>query len=448
MKIIVVGAGKVGFVLAHMLSLEDHDVVVLDRKSERIATVDERLDVETVLGSCTSTAILKEAGIEEADMLLAVTERDELNIVACFIAKSFGVKTTVARVRSPEFVDIDQETTKKALGIDMIINPERVAAHQIAKTVDYPDALNVEFYGDGRVVLLEFRITSNSKVVNKQLKDIKTDHSYLIVGIIRNGSMIIPGGDDYIRERDLLFLITDIHKMDEVELAFGQSRRKAKNVTIVGGDTISYYLASELEAKGLNIKIFEEDFEQCKVLAEQLNDSLVIHGDATDIQLLRDENVEESDLFAAVTDDDHFNVLSAILAKQLGAPRAVTQLKMSDYIPMAEKIGIDQSISPRMLAASAIMKYVRLSNIVSITLIGDANAHVLEIDAPKKSRHLNVPLMDLEFPKNAILGTIIRGTEVIVPKGSDRILPGDRMIIFALPEASREAERFFKNSGD
>ncbi|MEE0777123.1 MAG: NAD-binding protein, partial [Bacillota bacterium] len=273
-------------------------------------------------------------------------------------------------------------------------------------------------------------------------------HSYLIVGIIRNGSMIIPGGDDYIRERDLLFLITDIHKMDEVELAFGQSRRKAKNVTIVGGDTISYYLASELEAKGLNIKIFEEDFEQCKVLAEQLNDSLVIHGDATDIQLLRDENVEESDLFAAVTDDDHFNVLSAILAKQLGAPRAVTQLKMSDYIPMAEKIGIDQSISPRMLAASAIMKYVRLSNIVSITLIGDANAHVLEIDAPKKSRHLNVPLMDLEFPKNAILGTIIRGTEVIVPKGSDRILPGDRMIIFALPEASREAERFFKNSGD
>lgn len=446
MKIIVVGAGKVGFVLAHMLSLEDHDVVVLDRKEERIATVDERLDVEAVLGSCTSTAVLKEAGIEEADMLLAVTERDELNIVACFIAKSFGVKTTVARVRSPEFVDIDQETTKKALGIDLIINPERVAAHQIAKTVDYPDALNVEFYGDGRVVLLEFRIGETSSVANRQLKDIKTDHSYLIVGIVRDGNMIIPGGEDYIKENDFLFLITTVNKMDEVEQTFGQSRKKAQNIIIVGGDTISYYLASELEAKGLNIKIFEEDFEQCKILSERLNDALIIHGDATDLQLLRDENVEESDLFAAITDDDHFNVLSAVLAKQLGAPRTVAQLKMSDYIPLVEKIGIDQSISPRILAAGAIMKYVRLSNIVSVTLIGDANAQVLEIEAPQKSHHINVPLMELEFPKNAILGTIIRGDDIIIPKGSDVILPGDRMIIFTLPEASRAAERFFQNN--
>ena len=233
MKIIVVGAGKVGFVLAHMLSLEDHDVVVLDRKEERIATVDERLDVEAVLGSCTSTAVLKEAGIEEADMLLAVTERDELNIVACFIAKSFGVKTTVARVRSPEFVDIDQETTKKALGIDLIINPERVAAHQIAKTVDYPDALNVEFYGDGRVVLLEFRIGETSSVANRQLKDIKTDHSYLIVGIVRDGNMIIPGGEDYIKENDFLFLITTVNKMDEVEQTFGQSRKNTRGNPLV-----------------------------------------------------------------------------------------------------------------------------------------------------------------------------------------------------------------------
>ena len=446
MKIIVVGAGKVGFVLAHMLSLEDHDVVVLDRKEERIATVDERLDVEAVLGSCTYTEVLKEAGIEEADMLLAVTERDELNIVACFIAKSFGVKTTVARVRSPEFVDIDQETTKKALGIDLIINPERVAAHQIAKTVDYPDALNVEFYGDGRVVLLEFRIGETSSVANRQLKDIKTDHSYLIVGIVRDGNMIIPGGEDYIKENDFLFLITTVNKMDEVEQTFGQSRKKAQNIIIVGGDTISYYLASELEAKGLNIKIFEEDFEQCKILSERLNDALIIHGDATDLQLLRDENVEESDLFAAITDDDHFNVLSAVLAKQLGAPRTVAQLKMSDYIPLVEKIGIDQSISPRILAAGAIMKYVRLSNIVSVTLIGDANAQVLEIEAPQKSHHINVPLMELEFPKNAILGTIIRGDDIIIPKGSDVILPGDRMIIFTLPEASRAAEKFFQNN--
>ena len=268
----------------------------------------------------------------------------------------------------------------------------------------------------------------------------------MIVGIVRDGNMIIPGGEDYIKENDFLFLITTVNKMDEVEQTFGQSRKKAQNIIIVGGDTISYYLASELEAKGLNIKIFEEDFEQCKILSERLNDALIIHGDATDLQLLRDENVEESDLFAAITDDDHFNVLSAVLAKQLGAPRTVAQLKMSDYIPLVEKIGIDQSISPRILAAGAIMKYVRLSNIVSVTLIGDANAQVLEIEAPQKSHHINVPLMELEFPKNAILGTIIRGDDIIIPKGSDVILPGDRMIIFTLPEASRAAEKFFQNN--
>ena len=444
MKIIIVGAGKVGYVLAQMLSAEDHDVTVLDKKLDRIDLVSERLDVNTVVGSCASTAILKEAGIEDADILLAVTERDELNIVASFIAKSFGVRTTIARVRSPEFVDIDQETTKKALGIDMIINPERVAAHQIAKLVDYPTALNVEYYDNGNVMLLEFRVSEKSVVAGKYLRDIKSHHSYLIVGIIREGKMIIPGGDDIIMTNDFLFLLTTPKFMHEVEQAFGQERKRAKNIMIVGGDTISYYLALELENRGLNIKIFEEDYDQCKELADNLDTSLVINGDATDIQLLRDENVEESDLFVAVTEDDHFNVLSAILAKQLGASRTITQLRMSDYIPLVEKVGIDQIISPRLLAAGAILKYVRMSNIVSVTLIGDANAHVLELIAPQVSDHLNVTLQDLVFPENAILGTIIRDGEVIIPKGSDHIKAGDRLIIFALPDASREAERFFK----
>lgn len=444
MKIIIVGAGKVGYILAQMLSGEDHDVTVLDRNPQRLDTVNERLDVNTVLGSCASTAVLKEAGIENADILLAVTERDELNIVASFIAKSFGVKTTIARVRSPEFVDIDHETTKKALGIDMIINPERVAAHQIAKLVDFPDALNIEYYHDKKVILLEFKVTENTVAAGKKLKEIKTNHTYLIVGIIRDGKMIIPGGEDSVLVGDFLFLITTLEHMNDVKQAFGQERRKAKNCIIVGGDTISYYLAMELEEKGLNIKIFEEDFDKCKELADKLNRSLVINGDATDIQLLRDENVEESDIFVAVTEDDHFNVLSAILAKQLGASRTVTQLRMSDYIPLVEKIGIDRNISPRLLAAGAILKYVRMSNIVSITLIGDASAHVMELVTTESSEHLNVCLEDLHFPENSILGTIVRGEEVIIPKGRDVIKAGDHLIIFALPEASLAAEKFFK----
>lgn len=444
MKIIIVGAGKVGFVLAHMLSNENHDVTVVERDEDRMLTVEERLDVDTVLGSCTSTAILRKAGIADADMVLAVTERDELNIVSCFIAKSFGVKTTIARVRSPEFVDLDSETLKKSLGIDLIINPERVSAAQICKMLDYPDAINVDFYNKGRVLLLEFKILDSTVVVGKLLKDIKTHHAYLIVGIMRHGKMIIPNGNDTIMKNDRLFLITSTEHMEEVGHDFGQSRKKAKSIIIVGGETISYYLASELEKRGLNIKIFEEDYEKCKILANTLNDSLIIHGNASDIQLLKDENIEDTDAYIALTDEDNFNILSAVIAKELGAKRTIVQLKMSDFMPIVDRIGIDQSFSPRLLAAGSILRYVRTSNVLSLTLLGDTSAHAIEIEAPKQSNILNVPLTELTFPENAILGTIMRNNEVIIPKGNDVILPGDRLIVITLPQTSKVVEKFFE----
>ncbi len=444
MKIIIVGAGKVGFVLAHMLSNENHNVTVVEIDEERMLTVEERLDVDTVLGSCTSTAVLSEAGIAEADMVLAVTERDELNIVSCFIAKSFGVKTTIARVRNPEFVDLDSETLKKSLGIDMIINPERVAATQICKMLHYPDAINVDFYNHGSVLLLEFKILDTTVVVGKKLKEIKTNHAYLIVGITRNGKMIIPNGNETIKKNDRLFLITSTKYMEEVGHDFGQSRKKAKSIIIVGGDTIGYYLASELEKQGLNIKIFEEDYEKCKILANTLNDSLIIHGNASDIQLLKDENIEETDAYIAVTEEDNFNILSAVIAKELGAKRTIVQLKMSDFMPIADRIGIDQSFSPRLLAAGHILRYVRTSNVLSLTLLGDTNAHAIELEAPQQSHILNVPLTELHFPENTILGTIMRGGEVIIPKGNDVILPGDRLIVITLPQTSKAVEKFFE----
>ncbi|MBQ4092387.1 MAG: Trk system potassium transporter TrkA, partial [Firmicutes bacterium] len=367
MKIIVVGAGKVGFVLAQMLSNDDHDVTVVDRNASRVETVEERLDVNVVLGSCTSTEVLMKAGVHDADMLVAVTERDELNIVSCFIAKSYGVHTTVARVRSPEFADLDRETVKKSLGIDLMINPERIAADQICKILDYPDATSVEYFNDGRVVLMEFKIEPNTAVNGKYLREIKTDFHYLIVGIIRNGNMIIPRGNDVIKEGDRLYLFTPTKYIPEVEEDFGQDRKKVRNVVIAGGDTISYYLASELEKRRMNIKIFEEDIDKCKRLAESLDDSLVIHGDATDIHLLRDENIEEADAFIAVAEEDNFNILSAVIAKELGASRTIIQLKMSDYMDVSDRIGIDQSISPRILAAAHILRFFHGSNVLSLS---------------------------------------------------------------------------------
>lgn len=446
MKIIIVGAGKVGFVLAQMLSNDDHDVTIVDRNASRVETVEERLDVNAVLGSCTSTDVLMKAGVNDADMLIAVTERDELNIVSCFIAKSFGVHSAVARVRSPEFASLDPETVKKALGIDLMINPERIAADQICKILEYPDATNVEFYNDGRVMLMEFKIQPNTAVNGKLLREIKTDFHYLIVGIIRNGNMIIPRGNDVIKEGDRLYLFTPSEYLPEVEEDFGQNRKKVRNVVIAGGDTISYYLASELEKRRMNIKIFEEDIDKCKHLAESLDNSLIIHGDATDIQLLRDENIDEADAFIAVAEEDNFNILSAVIAKELGASRTIIQLKMSDYMDVSDRIGIDQSISPRILAAGHILRFFHGSNVLSMSLIGDTDAHVLEIMAPKHSEILDIPLIDLDFPKHAILGTIVRGSEVIIPRGIDVILPDDKLIVITLPESVKKVEKFFEEN--
>lgn len=444
MKIIIVGAGKVGFVLAHMLSNEDHDVTVVDRNPSRIETVEERLDVNTVLGSCASTDVLMKAGVQDADMLLAVTERDELNIVSCFIAKSYGVHFAIARVRSPEFANLDSDTVKKALGIDLMINPERIAAAQICKMLDYPDATNVDFYNEGRVLLMEFKIQETTSVNGKLLREIKTDYHYLIVGIIRKGQMIIPNGDEMIKVGDRVFLFTPVRYIPEVEDDFGQDRKKVKSVIIAGGDTISYYLASELEKRGMDIKIFEEDLDKCRHLAEVLDHSLIIHGNADDIQLLKDENVEDADAFIAVTDEDNFNILSAIIAKELGVGRTVVQLKMSDYMTIADSIGIDQSISPRILAAGSILRFFHNSNVLSLNLIGDTDAHVVEIMAPEHSDILNVSLMNLDFPRNAILGTIVRGDDVIIPRGNDVILPGDKLLVITLPRSSKRVEKYFE----
>ena len=258
--------------------------------------------------------------------------------------------------------------------------------------------------------------------------------------------MIIPNGNEMIKEGDRLFLFTPVQYIPEVEDDFGQDRKKVKNVIIAGGDTISYYLAAELEKRGIHIKIFEEDFDKCKQLSETLNDALIIHGNASDIQLLKDENIEDTDAFIAVTDEDNFNILSAIIAKELGADRTVVQLKMSDYMSVADSIGIDQSFSPRILAAGSILRFFHNSNVLSLNLIGDTDAHVVEIMAPEHSEILNVPLMKLDFPANAILGTIVRGKDVIIPRGNDVILPGDKLLVITLPKSSKRVEKFFEEN--
>ncbi|MGI6684716.1 MAG: Trk system potassium transporter TrkA [Bacillota bacterium] len=443
MKAILIGAGKVGFSIAQMLSYEGHDVVVIDLSTERLNTIAEHLDVQTVSGNGASVSVLMEAGVAEADLLAAVTELDELNIVSCIVARSLGVKRTIARVRNPEYVDLDRNTQKQALGIDLIINPERVTALEIAKLATNAEANTVEFFADGKIQMLELEVTAHTPVPNQKLKDLKSPHPFLVVAILRQGKVIIPQGKDSIKLGDMVFVLSQTKDMKEVEKFFGQHRTKVENVVILGGGRIGYYLAQQLELRHINVKIIERNITRCQFLANNLNRTLVIQGDGADLQLLEDENVGASDLFVSLTGDDKLNMLVSLLAKHLGTKKAIAQIRRSDYNPLMEKVGIDKVVSPRKLTTGAILGFVRKGKVVSVTLLDDAGAEITELIVPETYRYSGMTLKDLNFPAGAIIGAVVRENKVIVPRGHDIILPGDRVIVFTLPNSTQKVENFF-----
>ncbi|MBS3969907.1 MAG: Trk system potassium transporter TrkA [Clostridia bacterium] len=442
MKTIIIGAGKVGFSIAQMLSYANHDVVVIENNSERKQIVEENLDVQTILGSGGSISILHEAGICDAQLLVAVTEYDELNMVACLLGKKLGVKKTVARVRNPEYVDNNQ-ISADALGIDLVINPEKVTAEMIGKLAEVPEAINVDYYADGKVQMVEIQLTKDSPVAYKRLMDIKFPKPNLIVAILRNEKMIIPRGHDQLKPNDLVFVLAETTNMVAIEKVLGKERVKTENVTILGGGRIGFYLAKLLEKKGYTVKLIEKNIEVCKEISQKLSNTLVLQGDGSDISLLEEEEVGQADFFVAVTNDDKVNLLVSIIAKHLGAKRTIAQIRRTEYVPLVEKVGIDVAVSPRLLTAGAILRFIRKGDIVSVSLIGGAKAEMIELIAQSHSRVTGKQLKDLNFPKDAIIGAVVRGDNVIVPTGKDIINPHDRVIVFALPKAIAKVEEFF-----
>ncbi|MBO8169818.1 MAG: Trk system potassium transporter TrkA [Thermoanaerobacteraceae bacterium] len=442
MQIVIIGAGKVGFSLAEKLSEENHDVFLIEQNRDRLAVVEEKLDVQAIEGNGASISTLMKADVKNADLLIAVTEIDEINIVACLLAKQYGVEKTVARVRNPEYVEISgfRNTT---MGIDLVINPEMVTAETIAKLIDVPEALNVEYYAGGRVQLLEISVDGSAPVIGKRLAELDFDIPYLIVAILRDQRMIIPRGDDVIKSGDILFIMAETREMIYIEHFLGQVRVPVEEVTILGGGSIGFNLARILENKNYKVKIIEKDYKKCQALSSQLQKTLVINGDGTDLSLLEEEDIANSDLLVAVTGDDKVNLLVSLLAKHLGVSKTIAQIRRSDYVPLVEKVGIDVAVSPRMLTAGAILKHIRRGDIISVTLLGGAKAEMLELVAPCSGKIVNTPLQNLKFPRGVLIGAIARGEQVIVPTGADVIRPGDLVMVFALPHAVKKVEELF-----
>jgi trk system potassium uptake protein TrkA len=445
MRIIIIGAGKVGYSIAQILSQENQDVIVIEKNDERRKIIQDHLDIQTFQGSGSSVKVLEDAGIKYADMVVAVTELDELNIVACLIAKQYGVKKTVARVRNPDYVGAEQ-AANSFLGIDLVINPERVTAQQIAKLIDVPEAINVEYFADRKVQLLELKVTENFYIANKKLRDLNIQYPFLIVAILRKEQMLIPRGGATLLPDDLIFVLAKIEDMENIEELIGTKRAIIENIVILGGGRVGYYLAKRLEEKSRqlkSVKIVEKDLAKCHDLSKNLTATLILHGDGTDTEFLKDEQIGQADLFVAVTSDDKANLLVALIAKHLGVKKTICQVRRSDFAPLVEQVGINIAITPRVLTAAAILKFIRRGHIVSITLLGGDKAEVIELIVPENCSNVNISLKNLKFPKGAILGAILRNNHAIIPTGEEQIRIGDQIIVFALPQAVKAVEQFF-----
>ena len=444
MRVIIVGAGEVGLQLAKSLSAEDIDVVVIDRSKEKLKRISEELDVALIEGEGGSPSVLKDAGADDADILLAVTDMDETNMVACLVAKvMFRIPRNVARIRNLEYSS--NEVLLQSLGIDPAISPEVEAARAVNRLIEVPFAADVEDYEDGRAKVIGFKIPPDSKLIGKVFKELDLIEPKILIGAIKRGSkVIIPSGNDTLKKNDIIYLPVKRDNIDEVCSNIGGSTIPVKRVMIVGGGRIGFYVAKTMEERGISVKIIERDVERCKFLLKSLKKSIILHGDGSDQKLLDEENINDMDIFAAISNNEELNIMASLLAKSLGAKKVITIVNKTDYLPLAHNLGVEAVLSPRLISAGIILKYVRRANILSLTTVAEGKAEIMEAEVKEGAVLVGKTLRDFELPKKTLIGAIMRDNEVIIPSGDDEIISGDRLIIFTLQESIKQVEKLLQ----
>lgn len=438
MKIIIIGDGKVGYNLAENLSKENNDVIIIDKNPEALKKAGEYLDVMCIKGNGLSTKILLEAGIKEADLLIAATSSDEMNMVCCLTAKKLGAAHTIARIRDPEYAD-ELSQLKADLGLDMVINPEQAVAGEISRLLEFPPAVNVEMFAKGRVVMMEMKVTRDMSIVNMSLKNIakKYASAILIGGVLRDDIVIIPKGDFVIKEDDTIYIVGRPSKVVQFCKRIGIHVQKIKSAIIMGGGRIAYYLAKYLDELEIKVKIIEIDRERCVELTELLPKALIICGDGSDESVLHSENLSNMGAFISVTGRDEENLIAALLAKQYGVQKVVAKINRINYSIVINNMGIDSVVSPKLITANYILRYVRgLQNAMGnpvdslYRIMGD-RVEALEFTANRHTKFLDTPIKDLQVVGGVLIAAIVRKNEIIIPHGSDVIKARDNVIIIA-----------------
>lgn len=446
MRILIVGAGDVGFQLGRRLSRDQHDITIIDSDPAKVRRAAEQLDGLAIEGSGDSYRVLRQAGVADADVVAAVTDNDDANLMACRLAKASGVGVTIARVRNAEFSEPGFVLTPAQLGADHIIHPEREAANAIIRLLQESSATHVVDLENGRIEMIGLILERDSPLVNVPLAELGRRHNYppvQIVAVDRNHETIIPKGEDRLQAGDHMFAICAPEYARELfGLAGKRKKPRMDNIMIIGGGMIARFVAEELAGKAY-IKIIEHDLGRAERLADNLPQALVIHGDGTDIELLQAEDLENMDSFVAVTGDDENNIIATLLARQYDVLRPIALVNRVAYLPILPTIGLNAVISKQMLTVNAVQQFIQHRQVAAIAGVPGVEGQMIEYIARQGSRITQRPLRDVKFPRAAVVGAVLRNGELIIPGGTTLIQPGDRTVVFALPEAMNELDRLF-----
>ena len=445
MRIVIVGAGKLGYSIAELLANEEFDVVLVDQDETRLEAAKNTLDVLTVTANGASPITMNDPDIRSADILIAVTAGDEVNMVACILAKKHGITHTVARIRDMQFLSEAKEYLKENFDIDLMLNPELITAREVYRILMTPAALDVEDFASGKVRLFETKVTRHSPLANIPLKDLEMPKAILAGMIFRDHRMIIPHGDDCLLPHDNAYFIGDPAEIEKFSETFvHRDARKLEHVMIIGAGRTGRFLAKMLDDADVAVKIIDTNRERSRLAAEALENGLAICGDGTDIDLLTEEGVADADAVVCLTEDDKLNLMLALLAKHLGAKKTVVRVARGEYVDLMEKVGVDIVLPTRLLSASEVLAFARRGGVVSVSLLEGAKAEAVEVIVQEDAPVAGIPLMDARLPRECLVCAYVRGDEAVIPNGTSVLLPGDRTILFIQTRFAQKVMKYFK----
>lgn len=455
MTIIIAGGGKVGSTLAEHLSGEGHSVTIVDVSGDTLERLSNQLDVMCLKGNCVSREVLLEAGAKETDVLIAATASDEINLLCCHIAHSIGVPYTVARVRGTEYVS-DLDTLKADLGITMLINPELTAATEISRLLRFPNAANIDSFARGRVELVSFTVQEGDFLAGKTLAALSSKIQglpMLLCAVERGEDVFIPNGASLLAVGDRVSVAGTPSGINQFFRLLGRQTHRIKNVFIIGGGRIAFYLLVQLERLGMSCKVVERSAARARELAEEFPRSLIIHGDGTDPELLTEERMSSSDAFVALTDRDEDNLIISLYAHQAGVAKVVAKSSHQNYTPIARSAGVESVVSPKLATAGLILRFIRgLQNSKGTVMnalyrIAGGKAEAMDFLVSPSTRNLKVPLKDLKLRKGILIAVIIRGGKVIIPSGTTCLEQGDDVIVIARDSGILDLNDIYEGSG-